>query len=80
MHKLTLGLAILLCLLACMAAQAGPAFEIDEFIDNRDGTTCTLLVTCKGGRQLKLQFKRKQLDRINIERLYDHIDKECSRA
>ena len=64
--------------LATAVAEAGTSFEIDEFIDGRDGTA-TLKVTCKSGYQVSVTFKRTKLDKIRINDLYDYIEETCAK-
>lgn len=58
------------------AASAGPQYSVDEFIDNRDGTS-TLVVTCASGKELRFTIERKRLDMLDEEGLYQIIKKEC---
>lgn len=59
-----------------LATEARTSFEIDEFIDGRDGTA-TLVITCGNKKRLRIVFDRKRLNKIDIERLYDHLEGEC---
>ena len=59
-------------------AFAGPPFDIDEFIDNRDGKTVSLIVTCANSRKVTIQMPKAALKKLNVDRLYDMIEKERS--
>lgn len=68
--------------MAAAISDAGPGlpFEIDEFIDGRDGTA-TLIVTCQPSKhQVSITFKRARLDRIKINDLYDFLEETCAKA
>jgi len=62
-----------------LATEARPAFEIDEFSDDRNGHA-DLYITCDNGKKVKVRFKREALNKISIERLYDQLEKECQNA
>lgn len=66
-----------LLMLLCGAAHAlGPTYTVDEFIDNRDGTS-TLLVTCASGKPVRFTMPTKRISMLDEEALYQIIKLEC---
>ena len=58
------------------AAHAGPRYSVDEFRDNRDGTS-TLVITCASGKELQFTIPTKRLNMLDEEGLYQIIKLEC---
>lgn len=56
--------------------QQQPRTTVDEFIDNRDGTS-TLTVTCADGKSVRFTMKTSKLKSLNVDKIYETIIKEC---
>lgn len=63
---------------SCTTKAAGPITDIEEFIQNKDGTS-TLVVSCVSGRVLRFTIKDKDLKNLNIDSLYAKLIAECRR-
>lgn len=77
--KILLAVFVSAIAMAFVKANASPAFDIDSFVDGRDGTAL-LNILCSNGKRIAITMKREKLDTIKIDRLYDLIEGECSRA
>lgn len=65
-------------LIVATALAAGPTTEIEEFIQNKDGTS-TLVVRCVNDKILRFTVKDKDLKKVNIDTLFATLIAECGK-
>lgn len=67
---------LILSLLLPAAMALGPKAEIDEYVDNRDGSA-TLHITCANGRKVRFTTDKKRIHMLDLDGVIAILAKEC---